>query len=488
MTRWEKNYRCFTVTRPAEAIDREVLQYLRSLPREKPILVACSGGADSVYLLLTLLSLFDSEKERLHVLHFNHGIRGADAEADANFVMKLARDLQVRAEVGRPREALSEDEAGLRDARYSWMRERYADLDAGALALGHHADDLSESLLMGVLTGGGPAGLASPMPVKRFSDGHVRMRPLLPLRRSQIETALKTFHMPWREDASNADTRYTRNWLRMNILPLLKEYMPQDILAAGQRTRQLMAEAIEAIDRQLESLQLETGNPESVNIQALLGQPAAIIRRGLNAWWIRHYPVTPLPKSITDALVSEIQSQHSDLNLNLNPDLNLILSGEILSLHRNFPVQTTPWTNAIIWQNLFDPLSLPTGASLCASARELDPSSLKPAPYLSVNPSREAWLDLNPSEPLTVRKWQPGDKYRPLGAPGRRKLQDLFTDAKLSAEQKLSLPVILNKDAEIVWVPGFPPANQFRICPESNSALQLTYKQHSTAFPDHYGG
>ncbi|MEX0320797.1 MAG: tRNA lysidine(34) synthetase TilS [Puniceicoccaceae bacterium] len=486
MTRWEKCYRCFAATRPAEAIDREVLQFLKELPKEKTILIACSGGADSVYLLLTLLSLFNSEKERLVILHFNHGIRGADAEADASFVTNLASELGLKVEVGRPGKIPSSDEAALREARYSWMIGQYTNHGAGALALGHHADDLMESLLMGVMTGAGPAGLASPMPVKQFADGHVRLRPLLPLRRSDIESALKSFHMPWREDSSNMDTRYTRNWLRMNILPLLKEYMPQDILSAGQRTRQLMAEAMDAIDTNLQSLQLETRNPKSLSITPLLGQPAAIIRRGLTAWWIRHNPTFLLPKSIADQLVQAISSNTPNLALALNPDLDLVIEKETLSCRKNGsePVAWSP----VSWTELSESLALPTGATLRASTRDVNPSSPSTASYLKADPATEAWLDLDPSQPLTVRQWQAGDKYRPLGAPGRRKLQDLFTDQKLSAEQKQELPVILNQKDEIVWVPGFPPADQFKICPESKSALQLTYIQHSTAFPEDHGG
>jgi tRNA(Ile)-lysidine synthase len=484
MTRWEKSYRCFAATRPAEAIDREALQFLKGIPAENPILVACSGGADSVYLLLTLLSLFESQKERLHVLHFNHGLRGAAAEADADFVTNLANELQLKVEVGRPVGDLSDDEAALRDARYSWMLDRYAEVNAGALALGHHADDLMESLLMGVLTGSGPAGLASPMPVKRFADGHVRLRPLLPLRRVDIESALKDFRMPWREDSSNADTRYTRNWLRMNILPLLKEYMPQDILTAGQRSRQLMAEAIEAIDHQLQSLNLETRNPESLNISPLIGQPSAIIRRGLSGWWIRHHPDHPLPKSVTDQLVQAVSANFGSPALTFGPGLALSLEENQIKLHDQSS-EPEEWPD-LTWSDLSKPVELPTGAHLEANYRVWD--ILAGAPYLAANASSEAWLKLDPSEPLQVRQWQPGDKYRPLGAPGRRKLQDLFTDAKLTAEQKLELPVILNKEDEIIWVPGFPPADQFKICPESNSALQLTYIQHSTAFPEQHGG
>jgi tRNA(Ile)-lysidine synthase len=143
------------------------------------------------------------------------------------------------------------------------------------------------------------------------------------------------------------------------------------------------------------------------------------------------------------------------------------------------------WTEAIHWHWPAGGVSLPDGSTL--SAKTVDWDNHDPAPYLNANPVKEAWVN-GIEGPLEVRQWQAGDRYQPLGAPGSRKLQDMFTDAKLHPHEKAAKPVIVDCSGSIIWVPGFPPADAFRICQNSNSALQLTYNPQLTVFPVYHGG
>ena len=391
----------------------------------------------------------------------------------------MAAGLGLSFESGRPAAPLEPDEASLRAARYGWLQGIYGEAGAGALALGHHGDDLLESMLMGLLSGAGPAGMASPMPVKHFADGHVRVRPLLAMKREQIERSLRELEIPWREDPSNRDPAYTRNWLRHELLPLLRRHFPQDIFSGAQRTRFLMQETVEALDAVATTIEADLSNPHVVDCGKLRGNPPALVRRLLMAWWLRHRPDSRLPKEVVDQIVPDLCAG-VDRMLSIGHLAGqkggwvLELAQGRLRLRQEREASPVAWSAGVHWAPRSGPLFLRDGALLHGTKVALAGGE---HPYRQADPDCEAWL-ARVKGPLLVRQWQAGDRYQPLGAPGSRKLQDLFTDAKILAEQRHRLPVLLNSAGNILWVPGFPPAEAFRICHEDNSALKLTYQRH----------
>jgi len=476
MTRWAQLASRFGERADVPRPDPQAWGFMLALPPRQPLLAACSGGADSVFLVLLLLARLPAAAGRLHVVHFHHGLRGADADADAAFVADMATGLGLPFLLGRPDQPLAADEAVLRAARYAWMEQIYREHAAGGLCLGHHADDLLESQLMALLSGNGPAGLASPAPVKRFADGHVRLRPLLGLRRGRIEQSLRAAGIAWREDPSNRDPRHTRNWLRAQIMPLLKARFPQDVYAATARTRLLMEEAVVALDDAADRLRMDFSDPDRLDARALRGQPRAVARRSVLAWWLRHRPQRRLPAAALDRLLDHLQG---------DPGLGVVAvgSGQVLQLDAGGCLRLQPemprvppaWPAAACWHWPAGPLYLPEGGMLRGLA-VCAPTAAEP-PWRHADPRREAWLDGAP-DTLLVRQWRPGDRYRPLGAPGRRKLQDLFVDAGLAVPAKHLLPVLTGEDGEILWVPGFPPAECARVPAGCKAALQLTYQPH----------
>ncbi len=488
MPDWTEISRCFSALRPAEWIDPKVSAFLRSLEADRTLLIACSGGADSVFLSLAMRALFPDDPQRLVIAHFNHQLRGAESDGDQAFVEEMAAGLGLRCLAGRPKAPLESDEALLREARYGWLGEAYESERAAGLAVGHHADDLLESLLMGVLTGSGPSGLASPMPVRRFSDGQVRLRPLLGLTRERIHRTLRSLGVPWREDRSNADPAHTRNWLRLEIIPRLAGRIPQDLHVAAQRTRELQEECLEALDASILRLGIDFSDPDFLDTSSLKKEPAGLVRRAFMAWWMRWHAADLLPKAVVDQVLGVIQSGREGEAVTLPgeavapPRYLRMGTGNRLSLES--PPVPLSWPAGCHWSGESGPLFLPDGSSLRLQVVPLGPEDTR---YRRADPRREAWLE-GVAGPLYIRQWQAGDRYQPLGAPGRRKLQDIFSDAKLKAEQKHRLPVIVDDNGDILWVPGFPPAHRFRICHFAKSALQLTYSTHSSAFRLNHGG
>ena len=481
MTNWPELARCFAVLRPVRWIDAEARALLERIDAGRPVLVACSGGADSVFLLLTTSCLFSAK--RIHVAHFHHRLRGNAADQDAEFTRQLSNALGFEFHLGHRNPDSGMSEADLRVARYAWLDSCYHGIGAGALLLGHHADDLLETQLINLLTGSGPAGLSAPLPVHPFANGVVRVRPLLPMKRSTIVKTLGSLQVPWREDGSNRDSLFTRNWLRQELLPMLKEHFPQDIHAGSARTCQLQREAVEAIDAPLSSLSIDFSDPAGFYACPLQGAPAAVARRALYGWWMRHYGEQFLPTRAADKVISAIAVGDRDVSISIGrvpfSEIHAIrIDGTgYLRLARQSGTQLQGWGGGVHWHWPGGPVRLPSGASLRGDMVHWKDLA---TPYMDASPRTEAWLR-PPSGALFVRPWLPGDRYRPLGAPGSRKLQDVFCDAKLNSEQKRVLPVILNSADDILWVPGFPPAESYRIVDGANSALRLTYRLQSTA-------
>src|SRR5271170_245440 len=194
--------------------------------------VAVSGGADSVALLRRLIELAPEIGLVLSVAHVHHGIRGAEADGDAEFVCALAAKHELvfyRHDVDTPasaRENRETIEEAARNLRYAWFRTLLEQGEANAVATAHTLDDQAETVLHKLLRGAWTEGLGGISPVIQCTRGAI-VRPFLGTRRSEIEAWLKVIGQQWREDASNTDTAFTRNRLRHELLPILATYNPQ---------------------------------------------------------------------------------------------------------------------------------------------------------------------------------------------------------------------------------------------------------------------
>lgn len=475
MSEWAEAVDHLLAVDPERSLHPEVLEFLQGIGPRQSIVAACSGGADSVYMSLLTCAYCRLHGHAFALVHFNHHLRGADSDADAEFVAAMAQDLGVPLFSGEADVALKASEAALREARYEHFSKVLAECGSAVLVLGQHADDASESFMMGALSGAGLARLASPRPVSRFNDGHVRLRPLLHLRRGDIEARLSALGLGWRVDASNKDSQFTRNWIRNELLPLLEQRFPQDIHAGLMRTHHQLLEAMAAIDAVVASLELDVSNPVRFPVGALLSQPRGVVRRAWMLWWLQHYPRRQFPQGSMDALLDQIADgdERAPVSIAASQFIDWSDCGQYLQIEEVGAEDGLLWAGSLSWAPTTAAVLLPDYGRLSAERIELHGEE----PFKSANPANTAWLQ-GAQEPLIVRQWQPGDRYRPLGAPGRRKLQDLFTDAKLDRPLRMSLPVITDASGTILWVPGFPPADSHKIRYTSDWALKLTYQRH----------
>lgn len=189
------------------------------------MLAAVSGGSDSVALLHVLARVLPSAGHRLEVAHVHHGVRGAEADGDAEFVQELATKLGLTCHVLRVANLDATDEATLREARLGLLKALALGLGMDAIAFGQQRDDAAETFLLMALRGSGAAGLGS-LRTERTVDGLRMLRPMLECSRDGLRQWLREQEAAWREDASNESLRYRRNRLRQKVMPLLSGIEP----------------------------------------------------------------------------------------------------------------------------------------------------------------------------------------------------------------------------------------------------------------------
>jgi tRNA(Ile)-lysidine synthase len=445
------------------------------LGRGGKVLVAVSGGADSLCLLDLFLEVRAQTRLRLAVAHYNHRLRGKDSEADADFVGDLARRHELPFHLGAapgggtvaaPGRSLQES---AREARLAFLLETVSRGKFTCVALGHTADDQAETVLMRFLGRAGPPGLGGIPPL---SHGDRIIHPLLDVRRQQIEEHLAGKGLTCRDDRSNSTDAYLRNRLRRDLLPRLGEYNPRIVDRLGELAALLRRDnhCLEETARELTAGIVARGKdlllPGELLSRvhpALLGRVILLALRSLapreRDFGSRH----------VDALLEGIGSTRA-LRWDLPGNVTALLDrrGLLLSpgdgtghLHPPFSLHLPVPGSAS------DPSALGiVRASVRRRAQGFDPRRLPGLPWRSVLD----WQKVSP--PLEVRSRLPGDRYRPLGAPGSRKLKEVLIDAKVPRPVRDRLPLVCDSRA-ILWAPGLPPDHQARVTPNTKKILHL---------------
>lgn len=429
--------------------------------------IAISGGADSVCLVLLAWARLPEKRGQMVLLHFNHRLRGADADGDEAFCKALAEGLGLAFKVGLSERSQGEpgSEADLREERLAFFKK----CDCGVILQGHQRDDILETMLMRLSRGSGLNGLAAPRPVSDHRDGLTFVRPLLSLGREEIRTALRACDIPWREDVSNYEDDFLRNRIRHHVVPALREATGRDPSVGAALSRELLAEDDAAIRVWLRE-RFSAGFTEPVlSRYGMVEMPLGLLRRALYAWLAEHGAVPERP-AMTELLEAVLYSKVG--RFDIGDGVRVCLNRTELVLEWDEP-EPPVWSESFLI--VAGQIEL-RSHRLSAETVPLDDALRERILSGQVDPARECYLDFGETPPdcLIVRPWRQGDRMRYLGAPGKRKLQDMFTDAKIPPRERSLLPVVC-LGASIVWVPGFPPAEKRRITADTEWALRLTY-------------
>lgn len=443
------------------ALDPETRERLRGEPA---IAVAVSGGADSVALLAALYA-DEALRPRLHVLHYDHRVRGTESAGDAAFVEALAAAAGLPCQVGRRETVGAGSETVLRRARQAWFARAMAGLGSRALCLGHHLDDRMETFLLRGARGAGAEGLAAPRRIQAFRDGTFRLRPLLGHRRAVLRAALFEAGVPWREDSTNGDRAVPRNRLRAEVIPAIESSMGPAWSAGVARAAENLGEAADALRTWLADLGALPTAGGRCRVAALRGRPRALARLACSELLWSH-GVEELAGAGFEAMVDAVVEGRPGRFQLGGVDWRLA-DGEL-----------APDLAAAGWGESVRPLPVDGTRAECGLAAErvtVDAALWDRLSRGDIPPSREVYLDVPPGAALGWRSRLPGDRYHPLGAPGSAKVSDLLIDRKVPHAMRDALPVVL-VDGAVAWVPGVPPDDNLRLAGPCAGALRLTWQ------------
>lgn len=287
------------------------------------VVVAVSGGADSIALLRALAALrIAAAGGRLVAAHLNHGLRGDESDGDAAFVAQVAGELGIEAIVSRgavaeaARERGDGVEAAARDLRYRFLIDTARSVGARVIATAHTRDDQAETILQRIVRGTGLAGLGGIPRARPLADGTIGLvRPMLMVRRSEVVDYLAALGQPYRTDSSNTDRAYTRNRIRHDLLPqLARDYNPQVVEALARlatqadEVRELIAALVEPL-RQRSVLRSGAGAFE-IDCRALSGTPRYLVREVIaSAWSDAELPLQAMGFDEWDALAEMVAGE-----------------------------------------------------------------------------------------------------------------------------------------------------------------------------------
>lgn len=319
---------------PRERLHPGVLQWAESEKRGNKKVVALSGGVDSVALLALVWVHWPETRKQLQAVHFNHRLRGRASDGDEKFCRELCASLSVPLWVGRRRVTQNvASEATARELRFSYIDRTMRRVGARGLWLGHQQNDVAETMMMRLSRGSGAGGLAAPRPVQVMPQGRVNVRPLLNLARSEIEAALRTAKMPWREDVSNRGVDFFRNRIRHEVLPAWIKASGRDALAGAALSRKLIEEDDAALEQWADRL-YEKMPPGKLGLSDLDGVPMAVMRRVLYRWLHAQPQVGELSRQAFEQLLERMRLGESTRQ-SLGKDGFAVIRKRLLSYESN---------------------------------------------------------------------------------------------------------------------------------------------------------
>ncbi len=431
------------------------------------LLVACSGGADSTALVYLLLELRRETPFKLRLAHFNHRLRPA-ADGDERFVRAEARKLGLPLAVERrdvkayARSKKLNLEEAARILRYGFLERAAARAEATRIATGHTLNDQAETLLIRLLRGTGPRGLAGIHPVMK---GRI-IRPLIEISRTDIEAFCRRKKLLFRTDETNRDRRFLRNKIRLGLIPYLERYYESDIVSKLGRLALILQDEEAGLEKMTQELHAGLTILKDSRL-CLDARNLAKLPRGMARRVVRAYLEDQKGnlRRISFEDVEAVINLGESRELTLPDKLCLRREGGFIFLKK----KTGPKApSSYLWDGR-NPLHVPE-AGMTFTIEEMKRPNQTSWPF---DDRSRCYGDAGKlSFPLLVRPRRQGDRYQPLGSPGRKKLKEILRAKMIPLSDRDRLPVFCS-DGNIVWIPGLPVAEDFKITPRTRTVFCL---------------
>jgi len=447
-----------------------------------PLLVGVSGGVDSVCLLHILVTLSDRMNFDLHVAHLNHQLRGDESDADAEYVRRLARDLNVASTIDKrdvqEYQAIHQCslEEAAREVRYAFFSEVAESLGGHTVAVAHTANDQAETILMHMIRGTGLSGLRGMRPLSRWNlpDGKLLtvVRPLLDASREETETYC-SIHELWPcYDSSNRSLEFLRNRIRAEIMPQLLEYNP-NIVESLSRMAHIVADDIAYLDNEVaqlsESIIEEFPQGILLNNKALSALPPALAHHLLRASFRR------LLGSLRDIELVHIESILHTLTQPAGKQLSLPYG---LTFHGDYEKSIIAHgENPLAYLPPLDSESLLNiPGETVVSGWRITAEVIEGKCEVQASDQLTAYLDFDVTgNNLFIRSRQDGDRFQPLGMHDFKKLQDFMVDSKIPRAWRDDVPLVCTRD-QIVWIVGWRIDHRARVTESTRRTMRLEFE------------
>lgn len=470
-----------TMPSAAEAFHEKlyrILHYEAEITEGAELLVAVSGGVDSVVLLDMLVCLSRKYGYSIAVVHFNHRLRGKESEFDANFVRETCKRYDIAcyiawADVERFAEvqSMSLEQAG-RELRYKFLEFVAYKRRSDAVLTAHTLNDSVETMLMNMLRGSGLSGLSG-IPFQRAFGEHTKIiRPVLGMKKTDMQEYAALRGLSWREDATNSQTVFRRNKIRNELVPLLEREYSSGIVDVLHRTSQIIMGADdlvrETVERVFPSLVVEE------EMQPYIGLTISALRvhkRFLQTELVRRAVQRRFGLALGfDAVDRVLSLLDAEPGIKLDVakgvmavrDRNMILIGSAPAVHNlNVRVEKNNHYDFGGWRIFLE---------------EIDRKNVK----FTADPAVEFIETRILPYRMTLRTWQPGDVFTPLGMKGTMKVSDYLTNSKISffnRQNVLVLTAAMPEGEQIVWLCGLRLSEHFRLQPDAPKALRLEFRR-----------
>jgi tRNA(Ile)-lysidine synthase len=479
-------------------LSKKVLEFFRTYnPTEEKntILVAVSGGPDSVCLFHLLYQLRDRLKIMMHVVHLDHQLRGKESGADAEFVRQLALRFEIPATIGtrdvqqyREAKRLSLEEAA-REVRYEFFVETAQKLNAGAVVLGHTRDDNVETILMHLIRGTGTRGLRGLMPVTEWHTKTSRLkllRPLLNISRRETQEYCRENHFDTRTDSSNLSPSFFRNRVRLELLPLMQSYNPRfdDALLRTASTANDEFTFLDEIAKLLwNDVARQVDNTIILHRANLLAEAPAIRRQllrialeklfgSLKDIEIRHIEaimgILPKPAGrkvhLPDGMV--FSSEYDRYIIGADPKILCPLPELTGQAEINVP-GVTRFSDWEITTEIF-------------SSEEY---LARPQPEISADEHEKNYDSFSEAfdydqvdRPLIVRSVRTGERFQPLGMGEQKKIARFMIDARIPSDWRERVPIMAST-GQVAWVVGWRIDDRVKVTNKTKKVLTIKFEQ-----------
>ncbi|MBP1684478.1 MAG: tRNA(Ile)-lysidine synthetase [Deltaproteobacteria bacterium] len=438
------------------------------------VLVALSGGADSVALLGALVALAPEFGIGVCAAHLNHGLRGEESLRDQRCAVEVARRLGVPCVVGSSPvlEPGPNLEARARRERYAFLAAAAAQRRCRKIATGHTRDDQAETVLMRLLRGSGADGLTA---IHAVRDGGI-IRPLLESARAAVLEYVRAQGLPFCEDSSNRDRRFLRNRIRHEILPVLQALNPaavRNLAAAAQGVTDELTWLRAQDERHLVAAVAADG---ALAVAAVRGADAAVRTRLVRAWLRRlHGDLAGLHRAHFEAVVDLACGQRPNGRVRLPRGEWVVREYEQMRCIAAATASVPPAPEL--------EQALVVGATVCLRSGWRIRADLEAVADGWQRPTSlfEAVADARAvAVPLVVRTVRPGDRIQPLGLRGHRKLQDVLVDRKIPLAVRRTCPVVA-LEGEVLWVPGVIRSSRALVTANTRAAVRLVAEATAVA-------